>query len=138
MGSLSNFAQNEILDDFFGNGAYTPSAMYVALLTAAPDEDDTSATLQASFENFEVGNYLRVLTTSADWDVAALGAITNGAAITFAAADGTWTAVTHFAICDVINGVGNMLLWGALSVSKTVTSGDIVEFAIGDIDVTLT
>jgi len=46
MGSLSSYAQDEILDHVFGTGAWTaPTNLYVALLTSTPDALDTGTSL---------------------------------------------------------------------------------------------
>lgn len=135
MGSFSDFLENEILDHITGKGAYSSPTVYIALCTADPTDAGTGANMN------EVANsnaYARVTTSAATWDAASSGATANAAAITFTAASGSWGTITHFALVDsATHGAGNMLAHGSLSVSKAVGSGDVVEFAIGDLDITL-
>jgi hypothetical protein len=62
--------------------------------------------------------------------------MSNDVAITFPTASASWGTVTHFGVFDAST-AGNLLYWGALSVSKAVGSGDTASFAIGELDVTL-
>ena len=130
MGSFSDYLEGELLDHVFGKGSFTPPTIYVAVSTADP-LDSGSGLAEPS------GNgYARVQTTEADWDAASGGAIDNANAITFNEATGSWGTITHFALMDAASG-GNLLLHGALGTSKTVSTGDTVKFAAGDLDVLL-
>ena len=130
MGSFSDHLENELLDHVFGNGSYTPPTIYVALSTANP-LDDGSGLAEPS------GNgYSRVQTAAPDWSTASSGSIDNAASIEFSEATGSWGTVTHFALMDAASG-GNMLVHGALSVSKSIDGGDTTEFAVGDMQVSL-
>jgi len=134
MGSFSDYLENELLDHVFKTGAYTqPTNIFVALLNTTPTDADTGTTLNTSKE-VSGGSYARV--TCNTWDAAASGATENTGAIEFAEATADWGTVTHFAICDHAT-TGNMLGWGALTVSKDIGTGDTASFAAGDFDVTL-
>jgi len=130
MGSFGNHWEDEILDHVFGKGAYTPPTIFVALSTADPT-DDASGIAEPSG-----GSYARVETAAADWDVSSGGATANANAVTFPAATASWGTCTHFALYDASTG-GNMLAHGSLGTSKSITTGDTAEFAVGDLDVTL-
>ena len=130
MGSFSNHLEVELLDHVFSKGSYTPPTMYVALSTADP-LDDGSGLAEPSGDG-----YARVQTAGTDWNAALGGAIDNSNAITFNEATGAWGNITHFALFDAASG-GNMLLSGALGMSKTFSSGDTATFAAGDLDVSL-
>lgn len=128
---FSNFWEVEILDHLFGKGAYTPPTIYIAVSTADPDEDGSGVAEP-------VGNgYARVETAGADWNAAAAGALDNANAITFPEATGAWGTITHIALYDAGSG-GNFLGGGALTVSKSVSSGEILRFPAGNITITLT
>ena len=130
MGSFSNYLEDELLDHVFGKGSFAPPAIYVALSTADP-LDSGSGLAEPS------GNgYARVQTTGTDWNAASGGAIDNANAITFNEATGSWGTITHFALMDAASG-GHLLVHGALSTSKSISSGDTVKFAAGDLDVLL-
>ncbi len=130
MGSLSDYAENKILDHLMGKAAYTMPTVYVALSTADPL--DTGAGVAEPSGN----GYARQATAGADWNAAASGAIDNANAIAFAQATGSWGTLTHFALYDALTG-GNMIGHGTLTTSKAVTNGDTVSFAAGALDATL-
>lgn len=130
MGSFSDYLESELLDHLFGKGSYTPPTIYVALSTADP-LDGGSGLAEPS------GNgYSRAQTAGTDWNAASGGSIDNAGVIAFNEATGNWGTITHFALMDAASG-GNMVVHGALSVSKSIGSGDTAEFAAGDLDVSL-
>jgi len=130
MGSFSDHWENEILDHIFGKGSYTPPTIYVGLSTADP-LDSGSGLAEPS------GNgYARVATSGASWTTSSGGSLSNVGDISFLQATGSWGTITHFALFDAAS-AGNMLAHGALSQSKTITSGDTGKFAAGDLDVSL-
>lgn len=126
MGGKTDYLENKILDHVLRNTAYTsPTTVYVALCTSTPT--DSAAGTEVSG-----GSYAR---TAASFSAASSGATANDSAVTFPTATGSWGTITHFEIWDASTS-GNRLYWGALTTSKTPTSGDIVSFPIGDLDVT--
>jgi len=64
-----------------------------------------------------------------------LASADNSAAVEFNAATGSWGTVSHFGLFDALSG-GNLLIHGALTASKVISSGDILKIAIGDMDIT--
>jgi len=131
MGSFSNYLENKLLDHIFMKTAFSqPSYIYVALSTADPGEDGSGL-------NEPSGNgYARVQTSGSDWNNASGGHIDNATDIEFPEATGDWGTITHFALMDAESG-GNMLAYGSLSQSKTISAGDTAKFKAGDLDVTL-
>ena len=130
MGSFADYWENEILDHLFGKGSYTPPTIYVGLSTANPADDASGLTEPSG------NSYARVATAGADWNAASGGTIDNANEISFPEASGSWGMLTHFALFDATSG-GNMLAHGSLSVSKSISSGDTVKFAAGDLDISL-
>jgi len=130
MGSFADYWENEILDHLFGKGSYTPPTIYVGLSTANPADDASGLTEPSG------NSYARVATAGADWNAASGGTIDNANEISFPEASGSWETLTHFALFDAASG-GNMLAHGSLSVSKSISSGDTVKFAAGDLDISL-
>jgi hypothetical protein len=123
---MSDYLENEILDHILGTGAYTmPSSVYVGLSTSSFNDDKSGTELSGS-------GYTRKVATFA---VAASGTTSNNAAVEFPAATGSWGDVSHFGLFDASSS-GNLLIHGAFSVSKTVSSGDILKIAVGDLDIT--
>jgi hypothetical protein len=133
--SMSDYLEVELRKHIFRTGSFTkPSALYVALHTAAPDED-ASPTNEVTG-----GSYARVQRDplDANWTGASAtnGLTDNAAALTFPTPSANWGTITHFSIWDASSG-GNMLISGALTVAKTVNNGDPAPFfAAGDLDVT--
>jgi hypothetical protein len=137
MGSLSDYAELELLDHVF-NAAYTPAAtVYLALCTGDPTDAGTGASMN---EVANSGSYAR---TSISFSAAASRRITQSGGVTFPTASGSWGTVSHWAIVDsATHGAGNMLAHGAFAVSKSVVSGNTpsvattevyVEYSAGEI-----
>jgi len=135
MGSMSNYLENKILDHIVGKTAYTIPAVYVALCSSDPADSATGA---ACNEVSNSAGYARYVTAGSDWDTAASGATDNAVALTFSAATGAWGTVTHFCLVDSgTYGAGNVLCHASVSTSKVVGNGDVVQFAISALDITL-
>lgn len=122
--SISNFLEAAILDLVFNATSYAgQSTVYVKLHTGDPGEAGTSnAATHAT----------RVAMTCG---AASGGAISSDAAVTFTDMDAAET-ISHISLWDAETD-GNCLWVGALSAAKTVAIGDTLEFASGDIDITL-
>lgn len=130
MGSFSNYLEVELLDHVVGKTSYAMPTVYIAASTADPTDAGSGIAEPVG------GAYARVATSGATWAAAAAGAISNAAAITFPEATGSWGTITHFAAYDALTG-GNFLFHGALTVSRAITTGDTLQFPIGDLDITL-
>jgi hypothetical protein len=130
MGSFSDYWENEILDHLFGKGTYAPPAIHVALSATDPGESGSG------LDEPDGNGYARASTTAADWNAANGGVLDNVVAIVFNTATNGWGTMTHFALLDAATG-GNMLAYGMLTYAKTVDGGDTVQFAPGDLTVTL-
>lgn len=134
MGSFTDFLELKLLDHVFGAAAYTaPATLYVALST-------TTITDAGGNMTEPVGNaYARVAVTNnaTNWPAASAGAKSNGTAINFPTATGSWGTIIDFAIMDAAS-AGNMLGYGTLTTAKAITTGDTPSFAVGDLDITLT
>lgn len=126
MAGASAYLENKILDHLTGKGAYSaPATLNVALYTATPS--DTGGGTEVS------GNgYARVSTVTADWNTASAGAVNNANDIAFPTATGNWGTVTHFGLFDATT-AGNLLFWGALTVSKQVSADDQLKFLAGNL-----
>lgn len=126
--SKTNFERNRILDLRYGDGAYTPPAtVYCGLFSAAP-------TVSSGGTELSGGGYARVAKTNnaANFPDAVAGAKSNGTAITFPTASGAQGTATHFGWFDASTG-GNLLDFAPLTTSKVIGSGDVAEFAIGQL-----
>lgn len=132
MGSFNDFLENELLDQVFGAAAYTaPATLHIGLSTTAVADDGTGITEPSDgYARTAVANNLT------NWPAAALGLKSNGINITFPPATGSWGIITDFFIADAASG-GNILAHGTLSVATSVSSGETINFEVGDLDITL-
>ena len=129
MAALSNYAEKLLLDFAMTTGSATrPTAWYVALYTAAPD--DTGGGTEVS-----TGGYAR---QSVTFDAASSpgGTTSNNNTVSFTASGAGYGTVSHIGIFDNVSG-GNLLWHGSMTASKTVADGDTLEFSVGNIDLTL-
>lgn len=143
MSAMSDYLENKLIDHVFRGQSYTLPVLYVGLLTAAPS--DAGGGTEVS------GNaYARVKAAAGasqaltDWkstqndslaSSGTTGNTTNTNAITFPTPTATWGTVTHFGIYDASTG-GNLLFWGALTISKTINQSDTVTFPSGTLSIT--
>lgn len=128
MAGLTDLYEQKVLDHIFTDPAWTPATtLYIALSTTTPTE------AAGNFTEPSGNAYARVSTVAADWNAASGTAPAikdNGAVKTFPAATGSWGTVTHFGIFDAST-AGVLYLWGALTTSKAIGSGDTASFAAG-------
>jgi hypothetical protein len=129
MAALSDYAEKLLLDFLMTTGTATrPTVWYVGLYTGAPSDSGGGTEVSGN-------GYSR---QSVAFDAASTpgGTTSNSGAVSFTASGGSWGTITHMAIHDASSS-GNMLWHGGLTTSKTVGDGDTLEFAIGNIDLTL-
>ena len=142
MSAMSDYLENKLVDQIFRGQAFTfPATLYVGLLTAAPSDSGggtevtggsyARASVTASLANF-AGTQSAGSTTASSGTG---GQTSNNAAITFATPSATWGTVTHFGIYDAASG-GNLLFWGALTISKTINQADTVTFPAASLSIT--
>ena len=129
MAALSDYAEKLILDYLMTSGSATrPTAWYVALYTSAPSDAGGGTELSGSGYARESAAFAAATSGT--------GTTSNSGAIVFTADGGDWGSVTHMGIHDAVSG-GNLLWHGALASAKTVLDGDSLEFAVGNIDLTV-
>lgn len=129
--SFSNNLEAKVLQHFFGGVQQTaPQSLYAALYVSDPTESDTGTEVNGSGYTRQQITFGTVSTSGTK------SVVNNTGAITFPQAGGSWGTITHIGIRDAANG-GNLLAYTPLPISKTIESGDRVEFPIGAITVTL-
>jgi hypothetical protein len=112
--SISNYAENKILDHVTGEAAWTmPTTVYVKLHTGDPGE---AATSNAATETTR---------KAASWSAASSGSIATDATLEWTNVAATET-ITHWSLWDASTS-GNALWTGALSSSAAVTAGDTFQ-----------
>ena len=129
MAALSDYAEKLLLDWMMTTGSATrPTAWYVALYTAAPSDSGGGTEVSGNGYSRQTVAFGAAATPG--------GTTSNTGAVSFTASGGSWGTITHMGIFDASTS-GNLLWHGALTASKTVGDGDTLEFAIGNIDLTL-
>ena len=148
MAALTDITENKLIDFLFRGQALGiagasaaagtgPATLYIGLFTANPT-DSTAGTEVTG------GSYARVAVTSslANWagtqsagsttaSSGTGGTTSNNATITFPAPTANWGVVTGMGLLDAST-AGNLLIFSALTVSKTVNNGDAApSFAAG-------
>lgn len=130
MTALSNYLENKLIDQLVRGTAYSfPSQTYAALMTSPPSDQSPGTEVSG-------GSYARVAVPSTldEWagtqgagstavSTGTSGTTSNNKAITYPAPTSNWGTVTHVALFDSQSG-GNMLIWGALTMPKTINNGD--------------
>lgn len=123
--NLPNTIENELLDALVGTAAFSVTTPIKLALMTANGNDSTPGTEVTG------GSYAR---QTIAWDPAASGVIDNTTTINF----------TDMPTCTVVGvevydsaGTPKRLMYGALATSKSVTSGDTLQFAAGAITFSL-
>lgn len=131
MSALSAFLENEINDHVLGGGDFSrPATVHFALFTAAPNEGGGGTECSG-------GAYARVAVTNnaTNFPASVSGVKANGTAITFPTATASLGTVVAFGVFDAASG-GNLLYFGNLATTRSITSGDTARFAAGDFTIT--
>lgn len=128
MADLSNYLEDKLVDHVIKGTSFTaPSDCFLALYTAVTDAEAGTGTEVSG------GAYARVSVRSA-MSASSGGASSNASAVEFATATGNWGTITHAALRDASTGGNALTAIKALAASRTVNTGDILRFPIGDID----
>jgi len=139
MAAMTDYLENKLIDQLFRGQAYTfPAGLHVGLLTAAPS--DTGGGTEVSGNAYARQDLAPSLTNWAGTQAAASttassgtsGTTSNNVAITFPTPTASWGTVTHFGVWDASTS-GNLLVYGALNIAKTINQGDTVTFPISSL-----
>jgi hypothetical protein len=143
--SKGNTFENDLLQLLFNNvdiadigdaggiqNSATAGSLYVALHTGDPGEAGTAATSESAY-----GSYARqaVARSGAGWTVSGNQA-SNAALVQFPECTSGSETITHVSITTAVSGTSKILYSGALSASRSVSSGIQPQFAIGALVVT--
>jgi hypothetical protein len=136
-GALSTTLVHNLLNLAFRNVAYSKPTTYVGVATATLSDTTTGSTVTEP----SGGSYARTQVninggSSPTWSVAASRALTNAAAVTLATATAAWGTVVAAFIASASSG-GDILFYDNGTLDQAVASGDIVQFASGDLDASL-
>lgn len=128
MSDLSNYSEGALYDWATGRAnAPATTTRYLALFSAVTDAEAGTGT------ELTGGAVARV--------AAAFGAHTNGAGSNSGVVDvgpmGTTDTATHAALFDAATGGNPVTAIKALATARAFISGDIIRFAVGEIDFTM-
>ncbi len=138
MAAKSDYLENKIIDWLFRGQAFTPPAtLHFGLLTTAANDAGTlvevsggayaRVAVTASLANF-AGTQSAGSTTASS---GTSGITSNNGTITFPAPTANWGTIVGMGVWDASTG-GNLLVYTALTTSKTVNNGDAApSFAAG-------
>ena len=132
-GSFADYLENKLVDHVFGGVIYTPpSTFFIGLSTTAITDAGTNITEPSG------GSYSRiaVANNNTNFPSAQGGTKTNGIDFTFTTPTDSWGTITDFFISDAASG-GNILCYGSLNVTQTISAGNIVKFTTGALIFTL-
>lgn len=122
--------------DIAENDTSAPATnLYLSLHTASPSGDDQTSN-EATY-----GGYARIAVSrngTGGWDAPSGGATANAALAQFAECSSGSNVITHVSIGTASSGAGHILYSGALSASRTISSGIQPQFADSALTVTET
>lgn len=133
-GQVSTVGSRIGLDAKTGRAAQAARTTYLALLTAAPTDATTMATM-AEVAAPAASGYNRQAVT---WtDPAATEASSNSAALTFGPFTSDLAAVTHLALVSAATGTaGDLIFYWTLDAARDPANGDSIVFPIGSVVMT--
>jgi hypothetical protein len=127
MAAFSNYLEDALINGTLRATSYTaPTTVYVGLFTSDPTDAGSGTEVSGNA-------YAR---QSATFAAPSNGASSTDADVQFPQATGTWGTVGWFGIFDALT-TGNLMYHGALTVSKTIETGDVFKIASGNLTVTL-
>ncbi|MCG6183330.1 phage tail fiber protein [Anoxybacillus sp. LAT_26] len=127
MSAISDYLENALINAVLRNVPYTsPTAVYLALFTSDPTDANTGTEVTG-------GAYQRQQIT---FGAPTNGMVSNSNEILFPVATANWGTITHIGIFDAATG-GNLLFYGAVTTSKTISTNDQLKINAGDISITL-
>jgi hypothetical protein len=133
--SLSNTTETEVLAYIFDTAAAAWAAngnFYLALHTADPTDTGTAVTSESAYTS-----YARVAISRTTGFTVSGATAENAALVSFPEATGGTSVVTHFSVVTTSSGAGQIICYGALGASRTITSGITPQFSAGSLVITL-
>ena len=129
MSSFSDALEDNVLNHYFRNIASIGTATVHLSLHTTPGPSDTGGPNELAVAN----GYARQAIT---FGAASGGVISNTGAVSFTASGAAWGDIIAVGIWTAST-AGTMLAWDGIT-TATVGDGDTINFAIGQISITLT
>lgn len=136
-GSASDYLENAVVNATLRGASFpTPSALYIALFTADPTDANITANEVVggwyARQDLAVGGAINSAFTSPS-----NGVTSNAKVITYPAVTDAQVTITHYGIYDSATG-GNLLIHGPMTTAKTLLVDDVLSFAIGALQISVT
>lgn len=136
-GEFSDAGALKALDAVTGRATVSSATTYLALLTAAPTDTSTPATMT----EYGATGYSRATVT---WSTPALNGssipeTSNSGTLTFGPfTAGTGATVSHCALVTSASGTtGEIRAWWSLDTSRTPSTNDSLQFSTGNLKITV-
>ena len=131
MSDMTDYTETALVDHLMSEGVRaltSPAVLALKLHVGSPS--DTGAAN-------EVPNTFSYARQAMVFGAASAGVTATTDSQVFTASGGNWGDIDFISIADSLtHGAGNNLVWGAMTVTRTVNDGDTLTFAIGAITVT--
>ena len=126
MSAASDYLENKIIESVFRGATFTlPSKLYISLHTANPADAGGNEVTIGTWPSYARQDAAKGGANSNGWLAASNGLTKNALQLIYPVFNGgTNLTVTHFAVYDAVTG-GNMLVYGALTSSRTIQTGDV-------------
>jgi hypothetical protein len=133
LGSLSNFAEDTLINHIFNTAMTAIPTVYVALATGTLTDVSTGASMT---EVANANGYQRTVIT---FGAAATRQVIQNIAVTFPPATGPWGTIVDWAIVDTQTyGTGNILAYGSFTASFSPVAGNTPTIPTTEIKVQMT
>jgi hypothetical protein len=133
--SKSNTTENDTLNALLRGvdpSWRSDASRYLALYTSDPGEGGTAVTNESAY-----GSYARVTITAATgFSAASGGSSDNTGLLQFPECTSGSETITHVAIVTTVSGAGQIIYSGALTASRSISTGIQPQFAIGALVIT--
>lgn len=144
MSSASNYLERKVLDHVLGEGArdFTSPTLYVALFTASTGLEANNPSAEVSTSGTAYARQAVNFSAAVINSDASTTSTTSGD-VTFPTATGSgFGTVTHVALVDHVSatnwGTGvNVLFYGQLSTSKSISANDVFKITAGNLTISL-
>lgn len=133
MSDMTNYLESALINHSLGKVAFTmPTTVYLALFTADPGEAGALTSEVPAGRGYARQAITTTMSTSSGGSTSS-----NSGVVTFGPCTGTaWGTITHVGVMDALTG-GNMLYKKAMPVSKTIDIADSLQFATGQLTLSM-
>jgi hypothetical protein len=123
MSSLTSYGRQYMVESVFGKTKAVASVYYIAALKAPPNSSSTGSNIVEP----NAADYMRleIVNNSSNFFSAGIGRVYNEQELRWDAAVSDWGWITHWALCDSLEG-GRAILFNQLSKKVLIEAGDIL------------